>query len=374
MAHKTLQGLLLAGVLCCAAVPVRAAPEWPAWDHFAERFVQADGRVIDLTYERKSTSEGQGYALFFALVANRRAQFDTLLKWTSDNLADGQLGQRLPAWHWGLREDGSWGVKDRNPASDADLWIAYALLEAERLWRVPAYGDTGRRLLALIAQHEVAQAGAAGPLLLPGSVGFVLADGRWRFNPSYVPGFMFRYLALADPKGPWQPIWDGYLRLAPQLFSAGVAPDNVVVDARGRVLQDTEGPPSASYDGIRVYLWAGMSGANSQPLLGRLAPFAALTRQRGAPPEKVDPASGAAVPSDYSPIGFSGALLPYLSAIGDHATLARQSERVRDGAQRAARGEKTHYYDQVLLLFGTGWIEGHYRFDEQGRVQPRWAR
>ena len=43
--------------------------------------------MIDLTFDRKSTSEGQSYGLFFALVADQRTQFDTLLKWTSDNLA-----------------------------------------------------------------------------------------------------------------------------------------------------------------------------------------------------------------------------------------------------------------------------------------------
>ncbi len=365
---------LVTWTLLCTCAAAQAASEWPAWNVFASRFVQADGRVIDLTFERKSTSEGQGYGLFFALVANRRAQFDTVLNWTSDNLAGGQLGERLPAWLWGQRSDGSWGVKDQNSASDADLWIAYSLLEAARLWNVPAYADTGRKLLAQIRRLEVAQAGAGGPLLLPGAVGFVLDKSRWRFNPSYVPGFMFRYLALTDPQGPWQAIWDGYLRMAPQIFSAGVAPDNVVVDATGRAMPDTERPPSASYDGIRVYLWAGMSGANSQSLIGRLSPYATLTRELGAPPEKVDPVNGKAVPSTYSPIGFSAAMLPFLSALGDTATLARQSDRVRAAALRAAAGEKTHYYDQALVLFGNGWLDGQYRFDDQGRLQPGWAR
>lgn len=360
-------------VLWLAASPWAGAAEpasaWPAWDTFAARFMQADGRVIDLTFDGKSTSEGQSYGLFFALVANRRAQFDTLLRWTSDNLAEGQLGKHLPAWHWGRRDDGSWGVKDPNPASDADLWIAYTLLEAARLWDAPAYAQTARQLLAEVRRSEVAQAGAAGPVLLPGPVGFVLGPDRWRVNPSYLPGFMFRYLALADPQGPWQPIWDGYLRLAPQIFAAGVAPDNVVIDAGGRVLPDTEREPSASYDGIRVYLWAGMSGVNSQALLQRLAPYAALTRRLGAPPEKVDPASAAPRASDYSPIGYSGAMLPFLSALGDDAALAAQRERVR-----AAPRDRTNYYDQALLLFGTGWLEGRYRFDERGRLQPAWAR
>jgi endoglucanase len=308
------------------------------------------------------------------LAANRRAQFDTVLKWTSDNLAAGQLGDRLPAWLWGQRENGSWGVKDQNSASDADLWIAYSLLEAARLWNAPGYADTGRKLLAQIRLHETAQAGASGTVLLPGAVGFALDKGRFRLNPSYVPGFMFRYLAVAEPKGPWQPIWDGYMQMAPEIFSAGVAPDTFVVDSAGRVMPDTERAPSSSYDAIRVYLWAGMSGANSQDMLKRLPTFAALTRQHGNPPEKVNPQTGLATKADYSPLGYSGAVLPYLSALGDKPTLAKQQERLRAAAQSAKQGAATNYYDQVLILFGKGWLDGQYRFDEQGRLQPRWAR
>jgi endoglucanase len=30
------------------------------------------------------------------------------------------------------------------------------------------------------------------------------------------------------------------------------------------------------------------------------------------------------------------------------------------------------YYDRVLGLFGAGFIEGRYRFDEAGRLVPSW--
>src|ERR1700756_2163419 len=51
--------------------------DWPAYRIFVEHFVQADGRVIDYTSPQlKTTSEGQSYGLFFALVANDRATFD----------------------------------------------------------------------------------------------------------------------------------------------------------------------------------------------------------------------------------------------------------------------------------------------------------
>ena len=366
--------VVLGWALSSAGASANSSSDWPEWNDFVGRFVQADGRVIDLTFERKSTSEGQSYGLFFALVANQRAQFDTFLRWTSDNLAAGQLGDRLPAWLWGLRADGKWGVKDENSASDADLWIAYTLLEAARLWNAPHYADTGRKLLDLIRRHEIAQAGSAGPVLLPGAIGFTLDKGRFWLNPSYLPDFMFRYLATTDPKGPWQSVWDGYMRMAPRIFSAGVAPDMFVVDSTGKVMPDTQREPSGSYDAIRVYLWAGMSGRSSQEMVRMLSTYAELIRKFGTPPEKVNPLTGVATKFDYSPIGFSGAVLPFLSALDDKPSLEKQRDRVRAAALRAKRGEATNYYDQVLILFGKGWLDGQYRFDDQGRLQPKWMR
>ena len=347
--------------------------DWPEWERFITRFVQADGRVIDVTFDQKTTSEGQSYALFFALVANQPQRFDTLLKWTSDNLADAQLGRKLPGWLWGKRDDGSWGIKDRNAASDADLWMAYTLLEAARLWRNPRYEAIGRRMLKLISDGDVVRAGSAGVVLLPGPYGFALSQNRFRINPSYMPGFMFTYLRTADPSGQWGAAWDNYLRLAPQIFVSGVAPDEFVVSSKGVVTQDTEREPSGSYDAIRVYLWAGMSGEESKELLRLLAPYAKLIRAQGSPPEKVNPATGAAFKKDWSPMGFSGAMLPFLSALNEKELLNAQLNRLQLDAVRAKLGGATNYYDQALILFGKGWHDGYYRFDAQGRLEPRWA-
>ncbi|MBI1424896.1 MAG: cellulase [Gammaproteobacteria bacterium] len=355
--------LLLCGMYGCNT----ASAGWPLWQYFSDRFVQADGRVIDITFDQKSTSEGQAYGLFFALVANQRQQFDTILKWTSDNLADGQLGDKLPGWLWGRRNDGSWGIKDRNPASDADLWIAYSLLEAARIWNNPAYAETAHKLLRNIQRDETVATAGTGALLLPGHYGFKLANGRFRIVTSYMPGFLFRYLAAADPQGPWQAIWDNYVRMAPKIFSAGIAPDIFVVDADGTVMPDTEAPPSASYDAIRVYLWAGMSGARGRELIRLLPGYARLIRETGVPPEKVNPQNGIAVKSSYSPIGFAAAVLPYLAALDDKAALAKQLERLAD-----VDNESPNYYDQSLILFGKGWMDGQYRFDDDGRLHTRW--
>jgi endoglucanase len=87
----------------------RAATQfaWPAWQHYKQTLMSEDGRVIDRSSAQLiSTSEGQAYALFFALLANDQAAFTRLLRWTQNNLAGGDLNRQLPAWKWGQARDG----------------------------------------------------------------------------------------------------------------------------------------------------------------------------------------------------------------------------------------------------------------------------
>ena len=126
------------GVKSAGAKSDCAPDAWPLWRAFTTRFIQPDGRVLDAsTPQRHSSSEGQSYGMFFALLANDRARFESLWRWSIDNLFGGTLKGRLPAWWWGRAPDGSWRVLDGNSASDADLWFVYALAEAARLWNQP---------------------------------------------------------------------------------------------------------------------------------------------------------------------------------------------------------------------------------------------
>lgn len=110
----------------------------------------------------------------------------------------------------GKKSDDQWTVLDNNSASDSDLWIAWALLEAGRLWDTPQYTEVGKALLARIAEEEVATVPGLGPLVLPGKVGFV-DDGGWRFNPGYLPPQLATYFAAYG--APWPKIRDNNLRL-----------------------------------------------------------------------------------------------------------------------------------------------------------------
>ena len=87
----------------------------------------------------------------------------------------------MPAWLWGKKENSKWEVLDSNSASGGDVWMAWALLEAGRLWKEQRYTDIGSALLKRIAREEVVTVPGLGSMLLPGKVGFA-EDNSWRFN------------------------------------------------------------------------------------------------------------------------------------------------------------------------------------------------
>jgi endo-1,4-beta-D-glucanase Y len=343
---------------------------WPAWEQFARSFISADGRVVDPSTPRQHTvSEAQAYGLFFALVGNDRPRFDRLLQWTENNLSRGDLTTHLPAWHWGRRDDGSWGVLDPNPASDADLWIAYTLAEAGRLWNERRYRVLSAVLARRILEQEVAELPGLGMTLLPAPVGFV-SDAGWRLNPSYVPLMLLRGLDAAHPQQHWQRLIESSVRMTVEPAAKGFAPDWVLWRRDGGFAADAQTSAVGSYDAIRVYLWAGMLDADDPQramLIEALTPMLAATRvAQGVPPERVDTRS--AVASGAGPFGFSAALLPMAAA--DPALAKQLARRVADGAKAAP----DHYYNQVLRLFGEGWHEQRYRFDADGHVGPAWLR
>ncbi|WP_446028396.1 cellulose synthase complex periplasmic endoglucanase BcsZ [Lelliottia amnigena] len=350
--------------LVLAATNARAACSWPAWEQFKQDYISDGGRVIDPSDARKiSTSEGQSYALFFALAANDRKAFDLLLNWTSDNLAQGSLSQHLPAWLWGKKDADTWAVIDKNSASDADIWIAWSLLEAGRLWKAPQYTATGKALLKRIASEEVIKVPGLGLMLLPGNVGFT-EEKAWRFNPSYLPPQLANYFTRFG--APWTTLRETNLRLLLETAPKGFSPNWVQYQQNKGWQQQPEKNVIGSYDAIRVYLWTGMMhdrDPQKARLLARFKPMATLATKNGVPPEKVDVTSGK--PTGDGPVGFSASLLPFLQ---DRDTQAVQRQRVADHFPG-----NDAYYSYVLTLFGQGWDQHRFRFTAKGELHPDWG-
>lgn len=201
LAARLTSTLVMASTLL--ATGCRAQKPWPLWDSYSSKFLDAQGRVIDHSAVDRTTSEGEAYAMFFALVANDRNRFDKLLVWTESNLASGDLTQHLPAWSWGKASDGSWHVLDSNSASDADLWMAYTLCEAGRLWHVDRYSKLGATLASRVAHEEIVTTASTGSFMIPGGQGFHPAPTNWYVNPSYLPPSLLIYFSHRDPMGPW---------------------------------------------------------------------------------------------------------------------------------------------------------------------------
>jgi endo-1,4-beta-D-glucanase Y len=381
---------------------------WTLWDSYSARFIDAQGRVIDRSAANQTTSEGQAYAMFFALVDNDRITFERVLTWTQTNLADGDLQAHLPVRLWGFGGNLEWGALDSNTASDADVWMAYSLVEAGRLWSVPFYSNLGRKMMDQIAKSEVANLPGFGPLLMPGSAGFQ-NDQIFTLNPSYMPLFIFERLAQVDPSGPWRQIALNIPRLLAQSARHGFAMDWVdylpgdgfypapvkpgpspaqpavpIAPPQAAAAESTT-PPQAqavlsggSYDAIRVYLWAGMLDGEDHlrtPVLNALPGMSAYLANHAAPPLTVNDQG---VPSAQDgPLGFSAAVLPYLRANpGLSPESAKQT--VRMALQRDPStglfGKEAAYYDQNLALFATGYLDGRFRFGANGELNVEWTR
>ncbi|WP_249675136.1 cellulose synthase complex periplasmic endoglucanase BcsZ [Pseudomonas abieticivorans] len=376
-------GLALALLPLAQAAAACPVPAWPLWQRYASQFVQADGRVLESAMAAdQSTSEGQAYAMLFALVGNDQPRFDALWRWTTANLAGGDIAMHLPGWLWGRGNDGQWQIQDAHSASDADLWFAYALLEAARVWHQPGYRDDARKLLANVMLQLLVTLPGLGLMVLPGPQGFAGEDHLWRLNPSYLPLPLLRRLALDSDERLWHAVANTSVTLLQHGSLHGFAADWVGYRATSEqgglwVIDPIKGDVG-SYDAIRVYLWLGL-GAATEPkatmLLRTLDGMLAPTASQGVPPETVSLSTGTT--QGQGPFGFSAALIPYFQALG-HPWLADLQRRRVDQALQAELANPVtgrnapRYYNLMLSLFALGWADHHYRFRDDGTLSLSW--
>lgn len=334
------------------------AMAWQSWDAFKAVSVE-NARVIDHDDARLiTTSEGQSYALFFALVAGDREAFESILKWTEKNLSGTSLTKTLPAWLWGKEvKNGrtSWKILDRNNAVDSDMWIAYALLEAGRLWNRPDYTEKALGMMQLLKSH-VREIRNLGAVLLPGRIGFEDKNGVV-LNPSYYPLFILKRFALEDRD--WMRVYDGSLRVILRSSPDGFVPDWVRFDREGNLVLTKEN--IGSYNAIRTYLWASMLSQRDPhyALLKRhFKNMIDATKRLNMPPEKVDLHSLQI--NGTGPDGFGACLLAYLGndrSAGLIRTVINQREFQKDS-----------YYNNVLTVFGLGFDQKRFAFCPDGHL------
>lgn len=324
------------------------------WEGYKQGYIQADGRVIDPGGGQISTSEGQAYALVRAMWMDDPVAFSTVLEWTLNNLQGGDPA-RLPAWRWGPREDGTWGVLDPMPASDADEWLAWALLGAADRWSRPDYRDRALWLLERLWEEETLVVGGRR-VLLPGP--WAKTTVPIRLNPSYWLPFAWRRFAAADPAHDWASLIDPAYELWETCRSpSGLPPDWCSVDPATGAVVDAAAPADANFgfEAFRVgwtlaaeWRWHGDPRAAS--LLEGFTRLQDRWRADGRIPAVIAPDGSARAAWAYP--GLYGALLPAWSIrrpLRARSLYVHELEPIRDAF---GWGEKKDYYGQNWIWFG----------------------
>jgi endoglucanase len=297
---------------------------------FLDRYVEDDGRVARHDQGGDTVSEGQAYAMLLAVAHEDEARFERVWAWTREHLLrdDGLL-----AWHW---KDGR--VADPEPAADADLDAARALLLAAERFDEPAYERDGRALGRAIAEH----------LIAPAADKSVLVAGPWAqergvVNPSYFSPRAFALLGLDD-------LAASSRRLTDVLTESGLPPDWARVEPWGVV---PTGPPSGgepgyAYDAARVPIRLAEScEPEDRALAAKLWP--ALQHDPGAARRALD---GAPLTQDESPAALAGAAAA-AHAAGD----TRAASELLDRAA-ALDEQRPSYYGSALVELTRAMLDG----------------
>lgn len=232
-----------------------------SWVAYKQRFIQADGRVIDREGGDRSTSEGQGYAMLRAVLSDDPTTFAKTLNWAESNLqrkTDGKRSDLLWVWKWGRDAGGKWGVIDPNFASDADVDAITALILAARRWNRPEYLNLARSKLQDLWKLSTYAVPSGTRYLLPGpQVAFVVEPSTIKLNPSYLAPYAFRLFAQVDPAHDWLSLVDSSYQVvenSAQLSVVGLPSDWVVLDTtNGQFLPLPQSSPIQTVYGFDAY-------------------------------------------------------------------------------------------------------------------------
>jgi endoglucanase len=290
-------------------------------DGFLDRYVSGDGRVVRHDQGGDTVSEGQAYAMLLAAAEDDEERFDRVWTWTREHLRrpDGLL-----SWRWAGGR-----VADPEPAADADLDAARALLVAADRFGEPRYAEEGRALGRAIEAHMTAQADDKR----------VLVAGRWaadrlEINPSYFSPRSYDALGMDD-------IADSSRRLTDRLTESGLPPDWAKVEPWGVVpiAPPSGGEPGYAHDAVRVPIRLAESCEPAdRALAARLWPR--LQDRPGAARRALD---GAPLTEDESPGALAGAAAA-AHAAGDERAAAELLDRAA-----ALDEDRPSYYGSAVV-------------------------
>jgi endoglucanase len=288
-----------------------------------------------------TVSEGQAYGMLLAEVAGDHAAFDRIWQWTRSHL---RLGNGLFAWH----ADAAGKVVGQQPASDADLLIAWALLRYQGP-RAASWHRDGRQVADAVLAHEV----TIGPGRAP-----VLAAGPWAtgrpasLDPSYWSLTAMEGLAHLTGRPEWAAMAAGAVSLTRALTQGGrlLPPDWAELTAAG-ALRPEPAPngtqPQTQYgpDAQRTVVWfAASCNPQARALAARWWP---MLRHK-------DRAQALALNPDGTILNPAPAALPLVAAAAA-ATAARDAAAAQQLLRQAGAQQHNHptYYGGAWTALGT---------------------
>ncbi len=218
---------------------------------FLTRYLASDGRVIRRDQGGDTVSEGQGYAMLLAVATDNEADFDLAWQWDKANL---QLPDHLSSYHW---QDGT--VTGKDPASDADLDMAWALVLGAKRFDQPSDRAAGLQIASAILANETVS--AAGRIELV--AGPWAKTSPYEIDPSYFAPEAMAVLAKASGDPRWLDLErdsDALLvTLGKGKDSLQLPPDWTNLSVSGQVTPagapDTKSAPSYGLDAQRVPIW-----------------------------------------------------------------------------------------------------------------------
>lgn len=189
-----------------------------SWAAFRDRYIQADGRVIDREVSDRSTSAGQALAMFQAVLVNDHKTFARVLTWGENNLsrkdAKGQRIEQLWARSWGQTVNKEWRILEPSFTSGADVDAATALILAARRWNCPRYLEIARTKLDDLWNLATGVVNGKRYLLSTSDPVFWAEPNTLLLNPSYFAPYAFRLFAQVDSKHDWSSLIEsGYQML-----------------------------------------------------------------------------------------------------------------------------------------------------------------
>jgi endoglucanase len=316
---------------------------------FLSRYVTADGRVVRRDQGGDTVGEGQGYALLLSAAIGDRSAFARIWRWEAGHL---QEPSSLFASHWRQGR-----VVDAQPATDADLQTAWALLLGSQKFGQAAYRTAALTVASAILAHETADV-AGRPELVAGPWA---AATPAVVDPSYLTPEAMDSLGQASGDPAWRTLTADSTALLQSLTTGGAPalPANwAVITADGSVqavgVPSGAGPPAYGLDAQRVPIWFAAGCTADQRAIAARS-WSLLTHAAGAGARLTYSLSGRARSTLVNAVGLVAA-----AAAARAAGQGQVSARLLGRAETQSEVRHTYYGDAWValgrVLLDTHWL------------------